>query len=482
MKNTNTFLARGVTAAFLVSAVAIPAFADLEPAGGPLDDLLNNVATETVESTALKVQNLSVLPANGKAVLMWDPVSDESNSIISKYKISYGKISVEEGLAESYEDSMKLELDTEELSTVGVARSEISGLKNGEKYFFIVQAIDTDGKVGAASEEKFTTPSLVPVDDQEDADVPVVLELKTAEALTSTLIKATFSKDIVLPEDEELRKKTFILQLKSDESTTFEIKDVVFRENYLQDESSDATPVEKGKDLYILLEDAVEKDTEYQLTASARLKDVDENSIDNGIADNVFFTGTDALEIPESEKIVAPETEKPEKTADPLAALLGGKSTGANTEETTEDTVKTEEDESLHSAPRDHTAPEDITNLRAKLVKRITDFVVNLTWTKSKNTAGDLVQQLLYTSIDSGKTWGDPKKFNGDLEEYVFTGKPNTSYTVKVTTKDRSGNESKGVVKTIRVPELVSSGAPMFLALGLALLGGGAQIARRRRV
>ena len=482
MKNTNTFLARGITAAFFVSAVALPAFADLEPAGGPLDDLLNNVATETVESTALKVQNLSVLPANGKAVLMWDPVSDESNSIISKYKISYGKTSVEEGLAESYEDSMKLELDTEELSTVGVARSEISGLKNGEKYFFIVQAIDADGKVGAASEEKFTTPSLVPVDDQEDADTPVVLELKTAEALTSTLVKATFSKDIVLPEDEELRKKTFTLQLKSDESTTFEIKDVVFRENYLQDESSDATPVEKGKDLYILLENAVEKDTEYQLTASARLKDVDENSIDNGIADNVFFTGTDALEIPESEKIIAPETEKPEKTADPLAALLGGESSGANIKETGEDTAKTEEDESLHSAPRDHTAPEDITNLRAKLVKRITDFVVNLTWTKSKNTAGDLVQQLLYTSIDSGKTWGSPKKFNGDLEEYVFTGKPNTSYTVKVTTKDRSGNESKGVVKTIRVPELVSSGAPMFLALGLALLGGGAQIARRRRV
>ena len=478
MKNTHKILAAGSTTAFLLSVACIPTFAALEPAGGPLDDLLNNVATETTENTALKVQNLSVLPANGKATLMWDPVLNQDDSIITKYKISYGKTSVEEGLADSYDDSMKLELNADELETVGIARSEISGLKNGEKYFFVVQAIDSEGTTGTPSEEKFTTPSLNPETTSSDSDGAILpLELKEATALTNTIIKATLSKEVVLPEDGELRKKTFIANLKADEDTTLEIQDIVFKENYLQDENSSQEAAKKGTEIYIILKNEVEKDIEYQLTASARLKDIDNKSIDNGVTDNVFFTGTDNTTFPESER----QTPTPEKTktTDPLGALLSGANTGA-TNPDPQETTEAQTEEPLHAAPRDTVAPEDITALRAEIVKRVSDFIVNLSWIKSKNTAGDLIEQLLYTSIDNGKTWGSPKKFNGDLQEYTFTGKENTSYTVKITTKDRSGNESDGVVKTIKVPSLVSSGAPMFLALGLALMGGAAQIMRRK--
>lgn len=489
MKNTHKILASGATSAFLLSAAVIPTFAALEPAGGPLDDLLNNVATETAENTALKVQNLSVLSSNGKATLMWDPVKNTDSSFITKYKISYGSVSVEEGLAEDYDDSMKLELNADELTTVGVARSEISGLTNGQKYFFVVQAIDEEGNTGAKSEEGFTTPSLIAQEVAEESEMLLDLELQEATALTTTIVKATLSNEVVLPEDEELRKKSFVLNLKADETVTFEIKDVVFRDNYLRGEDSAAEEITEGAEIYILLEEAVEKDIEYQLTASARLKDTEGKSIDNGVADNVFFSGTDVLVLPETEKLddVAVSDSAADSAVDPLAALLGGSApepVDTPVEPTGTEVIAEEQDmeeEPLHSAPRDITAPEDVTNLRANIVKRITDFVVNLTWTKSKNTAGDLVQQLLYTSVDQGNTWGEPRKFDGDLEEYVFTGKPDTSYTVKVTTKDRSGNESEGVIKTIKVPELVSSGAPLFLALGLALLGGGARVARRKK-
>ncbi|HID91915.1 TPA: fibronectin type III domain-containing protein, partial [Candidatus Peregrinibacteria bacterium] len=284
MKDTHNILVAGATSALFLSVAIVPTFAALEPAGGPLDDLLNNVATETAENTALKVMNLSVLPAKGKATLIWDPVKNADTTLIAKYKISYGTTSVEEGLAEEYDDSMKLELNLSELETVGVARSEISGLKNGEKYFFSVQAIDADGNMGARSEEHFTTPSLSPVlTDEDETAENLLLELEGATALTTTIIKAVLIKDVVLSDDDDLRKKLFLLNLKADEETTFSIKDVVFKENYLRDENSTIPEIEEGSEIYIILEEAVEKDVEYQLTASARLKDVDGKSINNGV-------------------------------------------------------------------------------------------------------------------------------------------------------------------------------------------------------
>ncbi len=467
MKNTQKFLAIGSTSAFLLSATIVPAMAALEPMGGSLDDLMETTATEAALNTAIKVTNLSVLPGDKKATLMWDPVKTE-NGVIIKYKISYGTTSVEEGFSDSYEKSMTVELDADEIKTVEIAKSSVSGLKNGEKYFFSVQAIDADGEAGSASEEKFTTPSIKT--QTPDAIEEAPLSLSEATALTTTVTKVIFSKDVTLPEDTEARKKLFTVNTKADEDEVLEIKDVVFKDNYLLDEEANPTEkAEKGTEIYIVFVEAITKDTEYQITASARLKDVDGKGIDNGVTDNVFFTGTDATEIPAS------ENEKPEISDSEKALLddLINETDGASTEET-------EEADDLHAAPHDTTAPEEITNLQAKLVKRIKDFVVNLTWKKSKNTAGDLVQQLLYTSSDNGKTWGTPKKFNGDLEKYTFTGTADKAYTVKITTKDRSGNESKGVIKTVKVPALVSSGAPLFLALGLALLGGGATVARRK--
>ncbi len=463
MKNTYKFFTTAISSAFLLSVTVIPTLATMEAAGGPLDDLLTNASTEITESTALKVENLSILPANGKAMLMWDPVTNAEDKLLTRYKISYGKESVEEGFSDEYDESIKVELNKEELETVDVARSEVPELKNGEKYFFVVQAIDTDESLGAKSEEKFTTPSA-----EEEQ-----LELEKGIAITSNIVKAELSKNVVLDDDIEQRKKTFIINIKNNNEEVFVIKDVVFKENYLSkidaenNEEEQQEAITEGKELYIILEEEeniLDKDTEYQLTASARLKDANGEVIDNGVTDNVFFTGTDETEVSDT------KTETEQATSiDPLQALLS------------QNSAKDTEEETLHAAPNDTTAPEEITNLQAKVIKQVKDFLVNLSWTKSKNTEGDLTQQLFYSSIDNGKSWGEAREFTGDIEDYSFTGKEKTSYTVKITTKDRSGNESKGVVKTIKVPELVSSGAPLFLALGLALMGGGAQIARRKK-
>lgn len=477
MKYTHKLLAVGGASAFLMTAA--PTFA-LDAAGGPLDDLLSSAATATVQATESKVENLSLVPGNKKATLMWDPVSVDG-SVITKYEISYGTKSVEENLAIEYEKSMKIELDPQELETLGVARSAITNLSNGEKYFFAVRAITKDGEEAPYSDEMFTTPTMVSGDTQttEEAENPD-FELSESVALTTNIIKLTFSKPVVLPETTLDRKNLFRLNTKEDEMVLFEIEDVVLKTNYfLEDESDMDKLVTEDTEVYIVSAVDLEKEKEYQVTVSARLKDVDGDGIDNGVTDNLFFEGTDSVEIPEEEKpeeiVVASEG-----TTDPLVALFAS-TTPKATETEKEEVPKETEKEVLHSAPNDEVSPEDVTALQAKLTKRVKDFLVTLTWEKSKNTAGDLVKQLLYTSDDDGKTWADAKEYGVDITTHSFAAQPETNYAVKVTTQDRSGNESDGVITHIKVPKLASSGAPLFLALGLAMMGGSAQLFRRKK-
>ena len=91
--------------------------------------------------------------------------------------------------------------------------------------------------------------------------------------------------------------------------------------------------------------------------------------------------------------------------------------------------------------------------------------MVLLDWTPSINTAKDLIDQILYQSMDRGATYDSGKSLGATATHAEV---PNLvggrEYTFKITTKDESGNESVGTVKSIRLPQT-------GVGLGLLLLG-----------
>lgn len=122
----------------------------------------------------------------------------------------------------------------------------------------------------------------------------------------------------------------------------------------------------------------------------------------------------------------------------------------------------------------DTIAPEDVTNLVAQVV----DMMVNLSWTASLNSAGDLIDQNLYVSTDGGTSYGDKSSLGKDNTKYTFEGGvEGGAYTFKVTTVDDNGNESAGTVVTATLP---TTGAGIG-ALALASLLGGNFLSRRKK-
>lgn len=113
----------------------------------------------------------------------------------------------------------------------------------------------------------------------------------------------------------------------------------------------------------------------------------------------------------------------------------------------------------------DTTPPEDITNLLLSFREQAEKFVVIMNWTASINTAKDLVDQMMYMSMDRGVTYDKGKALGAiTVKTEIANLTAGKEYTFKVTTKDAAGNESTGVVKSIRLP---STG----VGVGLALLG-----------
>jgi hypothetical protein len=134
----------------------------------------------------------------------------------------------------------------------------------------------------------------------------------------------------------------------------------------------------------------------------------------------------------------------------------------------------------LHAVAEDKTPPEEITNFTFSLKASIENFLINLSWKKSIDSAGDLAVQMLYKSLDNGKTWDNGQEISKDITKFTITSEPEKEYAVKLTTKDKSGNESEGIIKTIKVPALPASGAPIFLILGSSLLFAGMLRMRRK--
>ncbi len=116
-------------------------------------------------------------------------------------------------------------------------------------------------------------------------------------------------------------------------------------------------------------------------------------------------------------------------------------------------------------ATTDTTPPENITNLLLTFKQVLEQYSVMFSWTASLDTAKDLADQLLYQSLDRGTTYDSGKSLGAtSTTSEVSSLDAGKEYTFKVTTKDTAGNESTGVVKSIRLPQT-------GMGIGFALMG-----------
>lgn len=122
----------------------------------------------------------------------------------------------------------------------------------------------------------------------------------------------------------------------------------------------------------------------------------------------------------------------------------------------------------------DTTPPEDVRNLVARALK---DLRVRLNWKGSINSAGDLLEYILYQSTDSGGTYGKLLSMPKEAVMQEITGLAPGEYFFKVTAKDASGNESQG--KTVKV-RLVETGPGLGL-IGFTSVVLGRLLGRRKR-
>jgi hypothetical protein len=106
------------------------------------------------------------------------------------------------------------------------------------------------------------------------------------------------------------------------------------------------------------------------------------------------------------------------------------------------------------SGVEDLVPPEEVTKLIAR-IKNANTNLVELSWKASKNSAGDLDDQLLYQSPDrEGKEYGQATNLGTSTTIVeVEDLEANSWHTFKVTTKDTNGNESTGAFVSIFLPE-----------------------------
>jgi hypothetical protein len=120
-------------------------------------------------------------------------------------------------------------------------------------------------------------------------------------------------------------------------------------------------------------------------------------------------------------------------------------------------------------------APEEVQNLASSVM----DLLVNLSWESSLDSAGDLVDQYLYVSMDGGETYEKTSELGRDSTSFTFEGGvEGQAYLFKVVSVDENGNQSEGVVTTAALP---ITGPGLGLLAAASLLGGSGITGRRRK-
>lgn len=443
------------------------------------------------------VENVAAEPGDSEVALRWQPASD--NIGVVGYKIFRGTESVSD------------ENGSYNLPSIPVGNVEsyrVKNLTNGQKYYFTVVALDAAGNESASyAPETSATPQgglrLASIED--DGKAPVVKNVKAEDIIS---VKVVFSEPVRLPEEQPA--SAFVIERKDNK-----VRLTVQKAEIDARDSSGAT---------VILTTAPQENVAYTLTAGLEIKDYYGNSIISGTSDTGSFDGSaktserngggadgnadvtppaivaaiadfgDRISLTFTEKIILPQNAKgavqiikkgtdkkleiknvtlnvegnvvyittaPQEATDYVVSIRGITDIAGNEPE--EDTPPVTVS-AVGSGLRDLIPPEDVTKLIAR-VKNAGKSLVELRWTGSVNSAGDLGDQILYQSEGKNSANFGPGAPMGTEVNAVEVDnlKPGTWYTFKVATKDTTGNESGGILKSILLPQT----GPGMIAAGL---------------
>lgn len=374
--------------------------------------LLPDAAMAQIDTTPpLDVENLKVVPGDSEIQLAWDAVTD--NVGVVGYKIYRGTHSVK-----NTEDQYDLPV----IPVGNIKTYIVKNLTNNQIYYFSITAVDAAGNesVNYAPEASATPQSglhLAAIED--DGKAP---EVKKVEVEDSITIKVVFSEAIELPEEQP--QSAFKIEKTSDKSK-------------LEVQKAEIDTEDKTGATVLLTLSPQEEGAEYLLTTGIEIEDYFGNPIISGTSDTGSFKGS-AKKKQEKDQTQPPaDIIPPADTATPAEIV------------------------------KDLVPPEDVTKLIA-LIKDAQKNIVEVRWQASKNSAKDLANQVLYQSNDKeGKKFGSGTSLGATATAAeVQDLKPLSWYTFKVATKDLSGNESKGIMTSIFLPQT----GPGIFAIGLTSL------------
>lgn len=431
------------------------------------------------------VENIKAVAGDSMVTLTWDVATD--NVGVAGYKVYYGLKTVK-GDGDSYTYGP--------VDVKNVITYQVKALKNGTTYYFTVTAYDAAGnESNNYGVEASATPSAVVA--LPDAIAPKVAK---ATAVDKAHVSVVFSEAVQVPATHP--------------ESAFGIKEdatsVALNVTGAALDSNDAS-----NKTVLLTTDTQTATTAYVLTASSTIKDIAGNPIISGTSDTALFTGSgaepvtqevvhpaaDALKVSTvtakdsthlqvvfskpvvlntdpRENFIITEKQKTENTLDISKVDLSADLTTATlttavqnnllyslmaidvadkdgnkidltsnaaefTGSTTAAGVTTQQTGS------DKTAPEDVTNLLAQMLKKL---VVTLSWKGSANTLGDLASYVLYMSTD-GVSYDKGLLVSPDAKTFEITNiMPKIKYWFKLAARDKTGNESQGIVTTFTLP------------------------------
>jgi hypothetical protein len=418
-----------------------------------VDDIIAAANSDTVEG-------VWAAPGNGSVILVWNTKKNAEDVEAVGYRVEYGTKSVAKKEAEQYEAKKEIE---DKYPT-----AKVEDLKNNTEYFFTVIAVFPDGSETPPSEEVSATPLSELT--QEADEAPIVI---SAESLSRSQVSVVFSEEIILPEENP--QAAFAVALEKDEDEALEVTGAQYAVN-------EDTKLAIKTEVILTTADQV-ADESYRVTASALITDSEDNPIESGSTDNALFDGTDtdpielvtAEEDPDAEPSASP-TPSAEESATPTPSPEA--SPEAEEGKGDEEKAPLWDDEDLQN---DKSAPEEVTNIKHSLKARISDFLVSLSWTASKNTAKDLKDQLIYRSENFGTSWGKGKSLGASTTSTTMSEKPETEITYKITTKDVAGNESVGAIHSVSLPALPATGPGLLIPGGIALFAAAFRRLRKQQ-
>lgn len=469
------------------------------------------------------VSNLRATPGDSEVLLVWDVASD--NTAVTGYKIYRGTHSVQ-----TSEDNYDLPV----IPVGAVTSYTVKNLTNGAAYYFSITAVDAAGNESAnyaleasvAPQTGFNAQNV-----QDDGATPQVKKVISEDAIT---VQVVFSEQVALPQDHPESAFTIIktldksaLQIQNAEidkrdgtgatvllttapqeagaeyviTAGIEIKDLAG--NPVISGTSD-TGAFKGSEVVrqqITASAAASADSSSAASASG---DTSAPVVTGGIADledRISITFNEPVKLPEN-----PKSKFSIVSAQDVSAVLEILNVSLSVDGMTLYITTAEQAPVIYivnlegitdakgnvlageaalvevggrgASVEDLTPPEDVTDFIAS-VKNAETGAIALEWKASKNSAGDLADQMLYHG--EGK---DAEKFSAASSLGADATAAEVAdlaggkwYTFKVTAKDEIGNESSGAIAAIFLPET----GPGMIAAGLTALIMGAYSRKKKK-